>query len=127
MRINKTLIERGKLGRDKVIINLDNLILPEEEFPVYLENANVDKENIGTARIYRDPKTHWLLADIDLPSNKIYLKLYPTVAISITSPDDCHYTGNIRTVNYAIMIGIVLSQNPNNDSRIVPLGKRILN
>ena len=123
MRINHVLIERGKMGRDHTIINLDNLIIPGEEFPVYLTNENLDKDPIGIAKIYKKNECLW--ADIDLPSNKAYLKLHPAIAISIQLPDyNSHYRGNLRTINHAVLIGIILSEQRNSDNKVVALGKK---
>ena len=129
MIVQKALIERGKMGKDRIIINLDTLILLEEEFPIYLNNENVDKEPIGTARVYRGDNS-FIYADMDLPSNKEYLKLFPSIAVSLLKPKDdktSYYRGNLYTVNEALLIGIVLSKLPNHDPRIPIIGKKTLN
>lgn len=127
MKIKKALIDRGHMGRDRVVVNLNNLNILEDEVPVYLENENVDKEPLGTAKVYKDDENNWLWADIDLPSSKTYLKLYPSLALSIATPDTTSsYRNNIRTVNNALLIGVVLSKFRNTDNQIPILGRKVL-
>lgn len=128
MLIKKALIERGKMGKDRIILNLNTLILPEDEYPVYLNNENVDKEPIGTAKIYLFE--NFLYSDIDLPSNKAYLKMFPSIAVSLLKPENDYksfYRGNLYTINEALLIGIVLSKYPNLDPRIPIIGKKLVN
>jgi len=126
MRAQQVLLDRGKLGRDFSIIDLKTLVIQEEEFPVYLGCENVDRDHIGTAKVYQ--KEGQLYANIDLPSNKAYLKLYPSIAVSIDKRYDKSYNrGKIRVVVDALLIGIVLCDTPNLDPKIPIIGKKSIN
>ncbi len=121
MKINNVLIERGKMGKDRVIINLDGLEIPEE-VPVYLNNDK-NADPIGKAFVRKTESG--VFADIEIPSKKDFLKLYPVIKVGIELPDTTSiYKGTIRTVTNSKLRELLLLDTPNVDPKILPIGKK---
>lgn len=130
MRIKNVLIERGKLGKDRSMIGLSGMVI-QKKVPVYLQDEfNVDEpivnqleifnNSIGDAEVFLT-REGLLLANIEISSNKDYLKLYPSVIIGIKNS---HNKGSIKVVNKSNLIGISLTPSPNCDPKIPTIGKK---
>ncbi len=121
MKVNNVLIERGKLGKDRSIINIKGINIPKEKVPVFLNN-DIKSEPIGQALVTM--KGDVLFADIEIPNKKDLLMLFPNIAIGVKNPDDYHKKGSIKVVDVSRLIGVCLSPSPNCDPKIPSLNKK---
>lgn len=116
----KILIEAGNIDIDNICINVANMDIINNPYPL-LDNFDTSKQ-IGTCTVFKHDNK--LYGNIDLYHTLDINKLYPAIGYS-SIRGDYTFKNRVRFINYPKLLSVSLCDNENADPLIKSIGEQL--